>query len=414
MRMALKFQFMLLLLLCGISFFSFFSFPWPKTVQLPEISILFLLIVLIVVLFNGVFLYYKNFENPFFLLYFWLFFQLAFVGLFSNNFIDLIRDFIAYLYLLIPLFIYLNLKGDQKFFFDVTLVTFLIVFALEGLVLSLRSMWPYFLSSNFDIKLVYQSHLMPHRDYLFLAPSILFGSLFFLYYSFKYLKLKKISFSLLLLLVSIVTIMAPFVAVMRIPVFLYLVGFFAFAYLFFRIKGLVIIFVLIVSVASFYLNDVFAIFEALINKQIEVGSNGKLDEFIFIVDFLNSGSILHLFFGTGFGGVYYSPILLTEVRFSHNIFSYFLLKGGLFSFVIVATWYLLIVLKSFQYIYLSFVGKDFLGFGVVVSFIFTFLAATLFQPGYKTLDFSLLLVVFVLFVLKRGVKNAKHDRGSKL
>ena len=60
---------------------------------------------------------------------------------------------------------------------------------------------------------------------------------------------------------------------------------------------------------------------------------------------------------------------------------------------------------SLRYLILTYKSRDFLGYVAILSFSASFLVNTLLEPGFKTLNYGLLLIVFVYFIKIRGVKS---------
>lgn len=396
-----------ILILLTICIFNSTSYPWPQKIGVSEITIMLLLFI---VFFNG---YIRLFFTIHYTtIYIIIFFILSMIGVINNSISDYIRDMISYLYIGIPLafFFYFrkhrfSLSKDLAFY-DQKILWFIFGISFIGFVFSLRAMYPFVKELGLSFSLIQQSQLMPHFNYIFLDPALLFGGVFLLGYGIGLLRPNPL-LGVLFVLLSFMIILAPFFATMRAPVLLYLISFFIIIFYHLKFK----IFLFIVPLLLVFSNEIYSVSENLLLKQELAGSNGKLDELQIIFEHMSSLSIGNFLFGSGFGGVYYSSVLDGIVRYSHNIFSYSLLKGGIFLLNVVIVLFSIIISSSIYYLVKSYRTRDYFGFISVLSFFVSFLVNSILEPGYKTLDYGFLLMLYVYFVIFRDTSSESSNNG---
>lgn len=151
------------------------------------------------------------------------------------------------------------------------------------------------------------------------------------------------------------------------------------------------IIVIIGLVMSLYFTGVL---QQLIRKQALVGDNGKLSEWKAVIGMLSSDPTF-LVHGIGWGGILNNPAYPAHVsRFTHSIFSFYLLKSGLLGlFFFLAVVRQLIWPERFfrKFVFL----RDAIT-PVSVSCLATLLMGVLFQPTYKMLGFGIVLALMML------------------
>lgn len=388
-----------ILLLLAICIFNSMSYPWPQEIGLIELIIM---ILMFSIFFNGYL--HLFFSVHYATIYILIFFILSTIGILNNSFSDYIRDVISYIYTGIPLAFFLYFRrhrfslSKNLTFYDQKILWLMFGISFIGLIFSIRAIYPFAKKLGLSFSLIQQSQLMPHFDYIFLDPAILFGAVFLLAYGVGLLNRNPLS-GVLLVLLSLITISAPFFATIRAPVFLYLIIFLILIFYRFKFKTFIFILPLLLLVS----NKVYSIFTNLLQKQELTGSNGKLEEFRIIFEHMSSLPLGNFLFGSGFGGVYYSSVLDSIVRYSHNIFSYSLLKGGIILFTIVIIVFSIIIYSSIYYLIRSYSARDYFGFISILSFLTSFLVNSSLEPGYKTLDYGFLLIIYFYFVVFRGI-----------
>lgn len=387
-------------LLVVICVLNALSMPWPKTLGVVE----FLIAILIVfVFFAG---YLQILLQPkissFFIL---IFIIMSGHGFLENYIVDVMRDMIAFLYLGIPIAFYFFLQRHRANLissaekYDALFFRFLLSFSLVGVAYSVRAIWPFVCEFGFDFAAIYYSGLYPHTDYIFLDPSLVFGACFLVLYAIGNLKARNILYVATLIGLSLVAIAAPFFAVIRAPVMLYVIIILLALAFRFRYGVLLLLPLVLIFCVKFY-----GLAEMLLLKHSQSGANGKVDEFLSIINHMAEQPVYSIVFGAGFGGVYYSTVLDESVRFTHNIFSYALLKGGVFTLSVTLAVFVWIIIKSTGRLISFYKLKDTTAFASLVAFLASFLVSSLLEPGYKTLSYGFLLIVYVYFVHFRRIR----------
>lgn len=129
----------------------------------------------------------------------------------------------------------------------------------------------------------------------------------------------------------------------------------------------------------------------MLAKQRVLGSNGKIEEFFAVVNTIFASPWTAMF-GIGWGGIFHNPIyMMMPTRFTHSIFSFYLLKTGVVGGLLLAL-----------YFYSIFAGKSLLEMTRNQDKLAVCLAAAaalsicLLQPTYKMLSFGIILAILVL------------------
>ena len=130
----------------------------------------------------------------------------------------------------------------------------------------------------------------------------------------------------------------------------------------------------------------------LVLKQHLVGTNGKLDEWNAVFGVL--GENWHrLLIGIGWGKEFVPNYQLDPVRFTHSLFSFVLLKAGLFGLIL-----LIVVYAHLMHRLFSRMQNDQFDPGKLAVFLASvpvILIGFLFQPTYKMLGFSVIVAMLL-------------------
>lgn len=396
LRKSICFRVFFIGLFLSIFFYSFSS-PWSNSFGIYELLVF---IFLVVSFWLGVVLSVNlKLMNVFYWLIFFVLFVIGFLG---NDFQDLIRDAIPYFYLGIPLFFMgfmrLNSCGYKTIYSEqlgkwIKLLVFFV--AGLGLIFSLRELFPFFLNYNFNLYDAVKHRLVTHDQlYLFQAPSVVFAAVFFSTLGVSLIKTNVLK-SIGLIFVGFIVISAPFLGVLRGPVLFFFLSLLFFIFIFSKNKLLIVI--LLSALIVLNLDLLSDVFKLLLLKHQAVGSNNKLREFFEIMHHLNEQSFYNLLFGEGFGATYYSTGGGGIVRFAHSLPAYALIKGGIVLFT-VSIWLIIFVLyKSLDRLLFFYKIKNYFAISVLLGFLSSFVINVFLEPGFKTLDFGLLLLIFVSY-----------------
>lgn len=140
-------------------------------------------------------------------------------------------------------------------------------------------------------------------------------------------------------------------------------------------------------------SQIGAVLQLLWIKQEAVGTNGKADEWLAVINLVFSSPKTTLL-GIGWGGMFSNPILNETTRFTHSALSFYLLKSGVLGLITLLS---IIVILLFQ-------GRRFGDSGtlttsrliLLVSCLPPLLIGVLFEPTYKMLSYGVILALFVL------------------
>lgn len=138
----------------------------------------------------------------------------------------------------------------------------------------------------------------------------------------------------------------------------------------------------------------------MLEKNNEHGLSGRDTEAIIIWD--NANTLGLMLFGTGWGGVFASPINAGGLsRYSHNSIVFFFLKSGILGticYCLYLYWFINILWKLKKFL----VGyKD---FAIVVALITPLFVSLMLEPMYKSLSCGLVLSLIPLLSLSKGYR----------
>jgi len=386
--------------------YGFFSTPTPNHIGTPEIIILILLVILIYKnflkfikdLFNKKSIVIPKYISIPLILYFIVF--LTFYGLVvkENNLSDYIRDFIPFLYFLLPLFLsYFIIKNPKQWIF---------VLSFGLLISGIGFMFQFYLDPTVKLNQIgFQFMLGQNKDNPWQEPSSVFAFSFFAGTTVYFL-LKKSFFKfcffgaiyLFFLLVYITTIS-------RAPIGLSLITMIYVAWFVvpnhYKNKRLIkffIIFLIILFILFLYINNVELIkhaFNLLLKKTEHAGIlNNRNIEILAVIN--NIHDIPSLIFGDGWGGLIANPIGNGAMwRFVHNMIFYYIFKTGVLGLLIILI-YLYWLLRSV--VFIKEINK--LKFFYSITFVALFsplIVAGVLEASYKSLTFGIVMSIFLAY-----------------
>lgn len=367
------------------------SEPTPSSIALAEIS-------MVVMLFLS--LNWKETLSNFFLLnlptnittimiFLLLWFPFFGLMIFFNPFDQAIRDFIAAVFICLPFLGLPNL--DRK---NLQIVGFTIFIA--GIFFALREL------SNFgleDLAAIGSKNYLFNDKYLLQDAIVLFAALFAVSSASKALEnlsyLKFFFFAVCLVIV----VLAFLSQALRLNIFL------TAAYIFFVMyninkRYIKLIYVFLLLFVIFFISQNLNYFEHFLNKIINVGSNGKLQEFISVWEYIFN-NFKFITFGKGFGGEFFSPTYDTFSNYTHSFLSYLLLKSGILGFLAGLFLYSLILIVGVKSILTK---NTYLQISTL-----SILPALLTQPTYKSFGFGIVLWLLVQ-AYKQSNQNEKQRK----
>ncbi|WP_246310810.1 hypothetical protein [Paenibacillus xylanilyticus] len=381
--------------ICGLLIYAVYSAPFPAQPGLIEGIIAALLIVFVsvptgIVVMSGGFTIYQKY-NLFPVALHIGFFTMLWLGLFNGavvyswNVVDIIRDLIPCVYIFAPFLLLPAMKRSKLDWFKILPW----ILSINGVVFAVR----FYLEagiSPLDVgKMYYSDNLL----YLPYDPSVSFASIFLpimAVHTWKGTNLFRWSGSLLMLVAGLVSLGSLMAVAQRAPLGLAVLSYFIYFLIGSRksFKKIILLLIILISVFILVQDQLASTFDLLMTKQEDYGMNGKNNEMIAVLH-ETSRSIYSLFFGIGWGGLFYDPTYNAEVSFTHSAITFFLLKGGIIGLLV------------FLY-YLSWISRRILLNMTVsklpysLSVIVPLTIGLIFQPTFKTLSYGMVLTFLCL------------------
>lgn len=129
------------------------------------------------------------------------------------------------------------------------------------------------------------------------------------------------------------------------------------------------------------------------SKQQIVGTNGKVAEWISVINLVFSSPQTALF-GIGWGGIYSNPILNETTRFTHSAISFYLLKSGVLGLTTLLSIIVILIFQVRQFgNSRAFTTSRFI---LLVSCLPPLLIGVLLEPLYKMLSYGVILALLTL------------------
>jgi len=356
-----------------------FSKPFPSTVSFLELSIFVFLVVFSADGYLRVFLLARPIVSLAFCVT--LFIPL-FVGLYlGNKPHDVIRDLIPLFYFYLA-FVAPN-RNEENALIMIRYLPFFLV--LCGLVYSLRELLPFYVNGG--------GRMLVTSDYFIQSPAVLFSAAFLLSTFFRKFSSSEHLQSVLFLLLFLLPVMAFYKGVLRAPLFLSIL-FPVLYYVYISNKKLIRLLCTSLLIFGFVFvqwGNLISALELFVLKQQNYGSNGKVDELLKVFEIVFSSSDLGaMLFGKGWGGVWYSPAVGLEVRYTHSLFTFMLLKMGLIGVVLFAFLLFSIASKLWK---LLFKTDDPYILSIIFSVVPVLIVNIFLESAYKTLDFGVILLL---------------------
>lgn len=295
-----------------------------------------------------------------------------------------LRDFTAFLFMLLPLFLWTHCQKDQRFYKALLFC----VLAL-GLIFAIRT----------QVDVLYLGH---NQSLYYLAnmPTVLFAAIYFAGMGVERLTGPVCRFCLsraaLFFLLSHICLTPIIETQQRASV-----AAFALCVLVVVLKNVIsapkrstLLLLILLGVAYINLPQLQPVFDSLMRKTQIVGANMRVQEWQAVLAEI-SGSPLSVMFGQGWGARFASPAVADiNVNFTHGLLSSLLLKTGVFGMLLGAA-YIMALLGSL---------KPYLKTHIVVVFaIAAPIAIDVFlYASFKSLDFGLVLALIPALLYAKG------------
>ena len=414
-RASLEYFFATILIPVALIIYGVWSNPFPVSYRLPELIIGIILILVslkgFIQIFSG-WVYVQGKAEISHISFLLLLGIPLLIGVFTNELADIVRDIVPLFYLFIPLLL-LNWYDDERIIRFV-MKCYPFVFSIVGLCFSIK----YFVSTGIRLSDLSESnfHTMD-MTYSVYDPTVLFMTIFSLLTSINLIHEKKKIFirkifSILFLAFSLVGLGAIASVVQRGQIGLIVLSLALYMSRIIKKSKLVAVINLCIVLGTIFLlfNDqLSAMIRLFFIKTNEVGLNNKDLEMALILNEI-SGNLSSAIFGNGWGATFFDPAGGGVVRFTHNMFSFVLLKAGLFGelfFIIYFLKLLIIFIKIYKDNYKDINLLPVLlatGSSIVIGFL---------QPTFKTLSFGFILLLLPIIKLYLFTESKKETTSTK-
>ena len=377
--------------------------PMPNSINLP-----LLLTAVLIIIFIGTTPFYKiisnksDSENQEYLKLFLVFIILTLIGLTSAinqpaTYNDLVRDFIPHLFLFLPIFMIQakSVKNNDNLGKVIP-----IIIALAGSIISIRFIG----IVSPDLSKI-GSAAYRFDNFLMLAfdPTVTFAAIYFPIYALENNfpnKIKKIPVFTLIFSLGLAGLAANAVNVSRGPLALCLASYMLYAFQILRTdpKKFLVLAISVIAIAMTFSRQVIGAFNLALSRMVSYGDNGRFDEINAVLKSISGNPITSLI-GHGWGGLLENELMYGSIMYSytHNVFSYYLLKTGSIGLGLIIIYFFIIGKKT-----ASIFNYDRSLFWAGSSALFY---NAMFQPTYKSLTFG--LIIFA--ILASSQRNFKQD-----
>lgn len=377
------------LLVIVLLLYGVFSAPFPDEYGIPELTIGVLLILICTSQFPA-FLssIVKSTNFACFIPFVWMLVVPTLIGIFRWDVGDMIRDVVPLLYIFLPMILIPWARRINSDFVRKYLVSSMVV---AGGGFALR----YFTSQGIGYDDLGLGVFLINLKYYSYDPLVIFTAIFGLLYAltlFKSSSNGKYLAILLYVAASLLAVGSLGGIAQRAPLAILCLCLIVFLFRYARkslITAFIFIFFLLVIIVSFR-DVIFSLYSLLSEKNEAEGYSAKTEEVKLIMSVI-SGSWFNMLFGLGWGGVYYSTIILGEIRFAHSVVGFYLLKTGLVGIAFMssyAIWLFRRYVRVLVYAWRNDTSQLPLLFAIGSAPIIAML-----QPTYKTLSFGLILTL---------------------
>ena len=289
------------------------------------------------------------------------------------------RDVVSFLFLFLPLFFYKRIDVEHQFYV-------LIAVVFLGVVYSLRSL----LGAD---KLYYLSN----------SPAVLFSAIFLCGVALK-LFAERFSFrslcvSIVFILFAAICVFAMFEGKQRAFIGCFVISELVILAFLMRAYPKRVMIILAIMFAVFYniTAEIVPFLDVLLEKHRISGLNSRLEEFQAVMSLI-SEDLTSLLFGKGWGAGFASPAVAeVHVYYTHSLFSYVLLKGGIVGCTLCLFYFFALIR------HLLYISKG--QIVLVLALIAPLLVSVLLYASYKSFDFGLVLLLVSLVIVRENIQN---------
>lgn len=324
------------------------------------------------------------------LIFLYLFFIPTITGLFLQNMlVDIVRDLLPLLFFLLPIFILTHIKKSPDIWFRYLSTSLVFI----GIMMSIR----HFAGSSISITEIGTKPIFVDEG-ISLAndPSTLFASIFLVGMGFYFLGQKRTGLGLSCLALAIIPISATLAATARAPSAMIVI-----ATLLFIVQNIshgsnkvfkLITFTSLIAIAVILNLDVLkGVYELLLLKHETYGNTIREIELIVAIEFMTK-DITTFMIGGGWGALLNHPLANGgQWSFIHNMFGYFAFKTGILGLIILCMYLIWIVTLGLR----ALIQKNQIVFITLIATSAPLLINAIFEVGYKTLPFGLLICLII-------------------
>jgi len=380
----------------GIVVYGMFSYPFPQFIGLGEIFFSLILIYCVggrgvANLFGGGFVIHRQNNAAFYQtvsIIFLILITMPLVKSIVNGWVlgDILRDVVPLIYIFIPLcLLHLNNVKNTK-------LTEMLIWglAIAGVLFSIR----YFIEIRQSPLSVGKTLYLDNLKYYPYEPSVLFSAIFLTLKSIDVLK--KISLvncfkSFVFMVGGLIALSSMAGMLLRAPIFLYLLSCLIFyCVTVWKIKSIYVkafLISIVVLMLILLSENSSMVFDKLLEKTYVTGVNNKDIELVGVIDVI-TGSPSTFLAGIGWGGLFLNPVFDDNVRFTHSIVSFFLLKAGVIGLVLILI-YLIYVF------WISIRGLSYKNLAIFLAGWSSLLIGVNFQVTYKCFSFGAIMLLLV-------------------
>ena len=305
------------------------------------------------------------------------------VGVFSNYpIVDILRDVIPHIFLFIPLFFFSRFVQMPS----VWIQRFSLALSAVGVALAVR----FLLIATPSLDVIGTGHY-GYDEKLVLAadPAILFAAIYLPLMAADRLRSANLGdwFVSAMAIVGALTCLAAFGAKLaRGPFFLSAFAYILYTLVTVKASFVRVVFIAVGGVVLFVLlkDPILGVVDLLIEKQLRVGDNAKIDEFRAVLISADT-SLWTALFGRGWGALIDNPFRGTQFSFTHSIFSYYLAKAGVVGLALICM-YLLLFIRPVMALWWN---DRPLFFATIFGVLYPFL----FQPTFKVMTTGLIMAL---------------------
>lgn len=384
-----------LILTIAVICYSAFSLPAPVKYKLPEIITAICLTVFGIINIKGTIkLIYKKeniWELILFIAAFLLSVGLLVIGILNKNpLFDILRDLIPFFYLFFPLLVFSLVEENQFNWRKLSII--LLVFS--ALVMTVR-FWSYPESLLSELG---RSYLPFGKGQFVFEPCTIFSSTLLLTYPLlKSTGLKRIydiALRILMFTGGLFVLSLPAAAIMRGQIILIMISLcLAVVYKISTLEAkernfsIIILTILLVFISLIFNKEIIYFTKIIVLKFQYAGLNMKDEEALSVINQAVSDPKT-LIFGKGWGATFLNPVTGSSVytRYTHNIFTYFLLKGGIIGVLLLGTY----IFWIYKMLFNVFREKD---IPVLLAIINTLIIHFLLEGGFKLLSIGLIISI---------------------